>query len=107
MATPINKMGFLPQMSDTLAQIGLQALEAITYAAPIQAYPAAESKSEQIVGTAVAIMVMLSAPIKRVAWKSQYHSGTCAKLMHCSVSPTDCRSLRLEEGLAEASEGMW
>ena len=35
-ATPIKRIGFLPHMSESFAQIGLQALLAMTYEAPIQ-----------------------------------------------------------------------
>ena len=48
-------------MSEILIQIGLAVPEARIAAPPIQAYPAAESSSAQMVGTAVATMVWFNA----------------------------------------------
>ena len=55
-------------MSETFAHIGTTAVVAMTYEAPIHEYPDAEWRSEQIVGIAVATMVVFRAAMKRVDW---------------------------------------
>lgn len=50
-------MGFRPQISESLIQMGDVAALANTYAPPIHAYPFALLRSETIVGIAVATMV--------------------------------------------------
>jgi len=63
-ATAIKRIGFRPHISENLVQTGPTAVVAMTYAAPIQEYPAAESRSAQIVGIAVATIVVLRAEMK-------------------------------------------
>jgi hypothetical protein len=52
----IRRIIFRPQMSDRLAQMLLNAALARRYAPLIQKYPAADCKSAEIVGIAVATM---------------------------------------------------
>jgi hypothetical protein len=54
-----------PQISESFAQIGPAAAFARRNAAPIQVYPAAEFRSWDIVGAAVATMVASKAATKR------------------------------------------
>lgn len=65
-ATATSSSGFRPQISDSFAHIGTTGVLAMTYEAPIHAYPDAEWNSEHIVGTAVATMVVFRATINRV-----------------------------------------
>jgi hypothetical protein len=53
-----------PQMSDSFAQITPEAAFASRKAAPIQVYPAAELRSREIVGAAVATIVASNAATK-------------------------------------------
>lgn len=62
-----SKMGFLPKMSDTLPQIGVEALCAMRYAVPIQVYPEAELNSAVMVGRAVVTIVMSRALFQTLA----------------------------------------
>lgn len=55
-------------MSENFVQTGPTAVVAITYAAPIQEYPAAELRSAQIVGIAVATMVVFKAEMNVADW---------------------------------------
>ena len=66
--TAMSRIGFRPHMSENFAQMGTTAVVAMTYEAPIQEYPDAEWRSEQIVGIAVATMVVFRAAMKRVDW---------------------------------------
>jgi len=64
-ATAVRRMGFRPQMSDSLAHIGPAAAFARRYAAPIQVYPLAECKSADMVGIAVATIVWSRAAMNK------------------------------------------
>ena len=55
-------------MSDNLAQMDTTAVAAMTYEAPIHEYPAADWRSEHMVGIAVATIVVFKAEMKRVDW---------------------------------------
>lgn len=63
-ATAISKIGLRPHISENFVQTGPTAVVAMTYAAPIQEYPAAELRSAQIVGIAVATIVVFRAEMK-------------------------------------------
>ena len=65
--TAISRIGFRPHMSESFAQMGAEAPLARRYAPPIQAYPEAELRREQIVGRVVATIVVLRAEMKRVS----------------------------------------
>lgn len=54
-----------PYISENLAQIGAAAAFAMRYVPPIQVYPAAECRSDVMVGMAVETMVASRAAIKR------------------------------------------
>lgn len=64
-ATATSNMGLRPHMSEILAQTGAPAALANRYAPPIQRYPEAECRSDEIVGIAVATIVVSSAAMKR------------------------------------------
>jgi hypothetical protein len=63
-ATVISKIGLRPHISENFVQTGPTAVVAMTYAAPIQEYPDAELRSAQIVGIAVATIVVFRAEMK-------------------------------------------
>ena len=69
-ATATSNMSFRPHMSEILAQTGAPAALAKRYAPPIQRYPEAECRSDEMVGIAVATIVVSSAAMK---------SDSCAK----------------------------
>ncbi len=69
-ATTVMRIGFRPQISDSLAQIGAAVALARRYAPPIHEYPEAECRSEEIVGMAVATMVWFREARKRVDCKT-------------------------------------
>ena len=56
-ATAVKRIGFRPQMSESLTQIGAAVAFARRYAPPIHEYPEAEWRSDEIVGIAVAMIV--------------------------------------------------
>jgi len=54
----VMRIGFRPNMSETLAQIGVELAAPSRYAEPIQVKPAADPKCSEMVGNAVVIIVV-------------------------------------------------
>ena len=73
MATAIKSIIFRPHMSESLAHKGALAAFAKRYAPPTQEYPDADCSSDEMVGIAVATMVMSRAATKSEHWHARVH----------------------------------
>lgn len=75
-----NNKGFLPQMSDSLPQMGIVALLARIYELPIHVYPELEWKWPAMAGTVVVMMVTSNAATKTAAQSDDMTTDSCRRL---------------------------